>query len=188
MDDSPTRSPSPVGHRVARQFRAVVAAQYGWVATHGGEAIQFVDEDVGSDRSVDQPAEAFAGVFVDDRDDLDGAAVGGGVELEVHRPDLVRCISLRPVGCRARAEAFASATLRHPTGPLRAQALDHLVVDVPALTAGIVIRGPEPTPGMVLRVGPQPPPQLGIRSATVVLTGSRRCVVRFCPVTRQANR
>jgi hypothetical protein len=46
----------PVGHRVAGQFRAVVAAQHGRVATHGGEAVQFVDEDVGGDGSFDEPA------------------------------------------------------------------------------------------------------------------------------------
>ena len=88
----------PVGHRLAGEFGAVVAAQHGRVATRRGEAVEFVDEDVGGDGAVDEAAEAFAGVFVDDGDDLDRAAVGGGVELEVDGPDLVRGISLRPVG------------------------------------------------------------------------------------------
>jgi hypothetical protein len=103
----------PVGHRRAGQFWSVVAAQHTRVATHGGEAIQFVDEVLAGDRPVDQSAEAFAGVFVDDGHDLDGAAVGRGVELEVHGPDLVRRIGLRGALRGGRAETFAAASLRY---------------------------------------------------------------------------
>jgi hypothetical protein len=38
------------------------------------------------DAALDHAAEAFAGVLVDDRDDLDRSAVGAGVELEVGCP------------------------------------------------------------------------------------------------------
>jgi hypothetical protein len=51
--------PGPVGHSGAGQFGAVVAAQYGRVATHGGEAVEFIDEVVAGDRAVDQLAEAL---------------------------------------------------------------------------------------------------------------------------------
>jgi hypothetical protein len=37
------------------------------------------------DAALDHTAEAFAGVLVDDRYDLDRPPIGGGVELEVHR-------------------------------------------------------------------------------------------------------
>jgi hypothetical protein len=49
------------------------------VAAFGGEAVEFVDELVGGNGAFDEPAEAFAGVLVDDGDDLDGSAVGGGL-------------------------------------------------------------------------------------------------------------
>jgi hypothetical protein len=44
----------PVGHRLARQFGAVVAAQHGWVAAGQCEAVQFVDQGVGGDAAPDQ--------------------------------------------------------------------------------------------------------------------------------------
>jgi hypothetical protein len=47
---------------------------------------------VAGDRAVDQAAEAFVGVFVDDRHALDRPAVGGRLELEVDRPYPVRRI------------------------------------------------------------------------------------------------
>lgn len=79
-----------VGHRDARELGAVVAAQHGRVATHGRDAVEFVDEVVAGGGAFDESAEAFAGVFVDDRCDLDRAAVSRGVELEVDGPDRVR--------------------------------------------------------------------------------------------------
>jgi hypothetical protein len=38
------------------------------------------------DTTLDHPTEAFAGVFVDDGDDLDRPPVGGDIELEIRRP------------------------------------------------------------------------------------------------------
>lgn len=85
----------PVGHRDARELGAVVAAQHGRVATHGRDAAEFVDEVVAGDVAFDESAEAFAGVFVDDRCDLDRAAVSRGVEPEVDGPDRVRGVGDR---------------------------------------------------------------------------------------------
>lgn len=61
----------PVGHRLTGQFRAVVAAQHGRVTPVGREPVELVDEVVAGDGAGDQPAEAFAGVLVDDGGDLD---------------------------------------------------------------------------------------------------------------------
>jgi hypothetical protein len=79
----------------------------GWVCpatspctTVDGEAVEFVDQVSSGDVAVDQAAEAFAGVFVHYGHDLDRSAVGGGVELEVHRPHHVRCVCGRRVRCR----------------------------------------------------------------------------------------
>jgi len=93
-----------VGHRGARELGAVVAAQHGRVATHGRDAVEFVDEVVAGDGALDESAEAFAGVFVDDRCDLDRAAVSRGVEPEVDGPDRVR-----GVGDRCPVSAIMSA-------------------------------------------------------------------------------
>ena len=133
------------------------------VATHECEAVECVDEPIAGDGAVDQPAEALAGMFVDDGHDLDRSAVGGGVELEVDRPHTVGCVGLRRVRCRARAQAFASAALRHPPPLFAPEPLDLLVVDIPALATGIVIRGSKPTPWMVFGVLAQPRPQLRVR-------------------------
>ena len=59
--------------------------------------------------------------------------------------------------------AFAASPLRYPQSFFAPKALDLLVIDLPALTAGVVIGGPEPTAGMILGVVAQPVPQRGIR-------------------------
>src|SRR4051794_7619887 len=88
MNDSPTRSPAQSAIAGAGELGSVVAAQHRRVGTRLSDAVEFVDEHVGGDGALDQAAEAFAGVLVDDGHDLDGSAVGGGVELEVDGPDL----------------------------------------------------------------------------------------------------
>src|SRR4029079_607988 len=97
------------------------------------------------DTALDHPAQAFAGVLVDDRDDLDRAAVSGGVELEVHTPHPDGRIGDYGQWCGGAAVAFAPPALRHPKPFLAPKALHLLVIDCPAFRAGIVIRGPEAT-------------------------------------------
>jgi hypothetical protein len=59
------------------------------------------------------PPEAFMGVLVDDRHNLDRRAIGGYIELEVHRPHTAGRIR-DDHGRRGRgAVAFASPPLRH---------------------------------------------------------------------------
>jgi hypothetical protein len=50
------------------------------------EPVELIDQPVAGDGSFDQAAEAFGGVLIDDGDNLDRPAIGGGVELEVDRP------------------------------------------------------------------------------------------------------
>ena len=59
--------------------------------------------------------------------------------------------------------AFAPPPLRHPQPFLAPQPLDLLVIDDPALAAGIVIGGPKPATRMILSVRAQPRPQRRIR-------------------------
>ena len=53
--------------------------------------------------------------------------------------------------------------MRHPQTLLTPKPLDLLVIDVPAFTASLVIRGPKATTRVVLRVLTKPGPQRGIR-------------------------
>lgn len=154
----------PVGHSVAGQFGSVVASQDGRVAaTLGGDAVEFGAEVLAGDVALDQTTQALAGVFVDDGGDLDRAPVGGGVELEVHRPDPVGGISGRHVGGGRGAVTFTAAPLRNAQPFRTPKTLNLLVIDDPAFTAGIVVGRPETTARMVLGVLAQPVPQGGVR-------------------------
>ena len=66
------------------------------------------------DAALNHPTEAFAGVFVDDRDDLDRPSIGGGIELEVHRPHLVGRIGAHLWRRGGGAMTFTAPPLRHP--------------------------------------------------------------------------
>jgi hypothetical protein len=125
----------------------MVAAQHGRVAAPGGDAVQFVEEVLSGHGALDQAAEAFAGLLVHDGHDLDRSPVGGGVELEVDGPHPVRCVRLRRVRCRARPQPLASPLLRHWQAFLAPPPLDLLVVDVPALVAGVVVGVANPRRG-----------------------------------------
>ncbi len=72
--------------------------------------------------------------------------------------------------------AFGASALRYPKSLFPPQALDLLVIRVPAFTTGIVIRGPKPPPGMVLGVLAQPRPHSGVG----ILWGRRRRFVALC--------
>src|SRR4029079_7218069 len=114
------------------------------------------------DAALDHPTEALAGVLIDDGCDLDRPPVGGDVELEVHRPHPVWRVR-GPLFLRGGAAvAFAASSLRHSQAFLTPKALDLLVIDNPALAAGVMVSGPEPATGMILGVVPEPRPQGGI--------------------------
>ena len=52
-------SAGPVGHGLAGQLGAIVAAQHGRVAAPGGDAVQFVEEVLSGNGALDQAAEAL---------------------------------------------------------------------------------------------------------------------------------
>jgi len=58
--------------------------------------------------------------------------------------------SARRVRCRARPQPLASPLLRHSQAFLASQPLDLLVIDVPALVAGVVVGVAESAPRMIL--------------------------------------
>jgi hypothetical protein len=71
------------------QLRAVVGAQIGRGAALGGKALEDRDGLLGVDRAADLDRQRLAGELVDDVEELQLAAVLGGVVLEVERPDVV---------------------------------------------------------------------------------------------------
>lgn len=95
----------------------------------------------------DLDRERLPGVLVDDVEQLEDAAVGGLLELEVQRPYLVRPLGGLPLrGHRRVAEALPFAPAgRHPQPFLPPQPGYPLGVDVPAF-------------GAQQRVGPPMPP------------------------------
>ena len=77
-------------HGVRHELGAVVEAHVVRRPVFEGQAIQDIDDAVGVDGAIDFDREGFAGELVDYVQHLHGAAIGGRVELEVHRPDHVR--------------------------------------------------------------------------------------------------
>ena len=74
-------SPRPVGHCTTSQFRSIVTPQHSGIdTTHGGETVEFADQMLAGDAAINHPAEALAGVLIDDGHDLDRSPVGGDVD------------------------------------------------------------------------------------------------------------
>jgi hypothetical protein len=140
----------PVCHCTTSQFRSIVTPQHGGIdTTRGGETVEFADQMLAGDAAINHPAEALAGVLIDDGHDLDRPPVGGDVELEIHRPHPVGPIRGHRVRHRRATVAFTASPLRHPQPFLTPKPLNLLMIDQPALTAGIVIGRSEPATRMI---------------------------------------
>ncbi len=88
-------------------------------------------------RAVDLDRQGFAGELVDHVQHLEGAAVGGGVELEIHRPHHVRSDRAhRPDRDADPGEALLAAPLRHTQAFVAPQAADPFVVHRSGLHGG----------------------------------------------------
>ncbi|SLH51958.1 Uncharacterised protein [Mycobacteroides abscessus subsp. abscessus] len=95
-----------------------------------GQAVENVNHAIGVDDAVDVDRQGFAGELVDHVEHFDGSAVGGGVELEVHRPDHVRPDwAHRPNRGPDSGEPFLPAALGNSQPLLAPQAADAFVVD-----------------------------------------------------------
>lgn len=75
--------------------------------------------------------------------------------------------------------AFAAAALRYSKPFFAPKALQLLVIDCPAFSAGVVMRRSEPTPGVVLGVLAEPGSQGGIG---IPCRGRHDCVSLGCAV------
>ena len=138
--------PAPVGHRVGDELRAVVEAHERRRASREHEPVEGGDHLVGVDGAVHDDGGALAGVLVDDVQQLEEPAVDGGVELEVERPQGVGGDGAHGSDRGAdHAVGLLALPIRHLQALLTPQALDPLVVGLPALPAGGLGR-PAPTP------------------------------------------
>src|SRR6218665_834927 len=90
-----------------------------------------VGEPVSGEGAFHEPADAFAGVFIDDGADLDRSALLVGIELEIDCPDRVRLGRCGRVEGRG-TDAFAAPTPRAPQALLPPEPLDLLMIDAPA--------------------------------------------------------
>src|SRR5690625_1819792 len=139
------------------------------------QCFQVVEEVVGGDGPFDQSADAFAGVFIHDRADLEHFALLTDIELEIHGPHHIGCIRSRSVDCGG-AHSFASATLGHSESFFTPQALYFLVVDVPSFSPCIMVSAAISPAWVVCGVLAQPGTQRLVRiSHGVLVQGSAPC-------------
>ena len=72
------------------QLRTVVAADERWCGVEAGELLQHCHHVLRLAAPPHPDGQAEAAVLLDHVEELEPAAVSGGVELEVHGPDLMR--------------------------------------------------------------------------------------------------
>ncbi len=84
--------------------------------------------------------------------------------------------------------AFALSPLWHAEVFLTPKPSNFLVIDDPALAAGVMVSGTKTAAGTLLGVGPQPLPQGGVRIGGSPRDGLVALGGAVLPVTRQANR
>src|SRR5918993_1147470 len=139
--------PTPVGNGVSDELGTIVEPDEPRRATSRGEAVEGGDHGVGVDGAIDDDRRALARVLVDDVEQLEGAAVDGDVELEVHRPQSVRADRAhRPDVGADPGEPLLAALVGHLQAFVTPQAPDPLVVEVPARLAGVLGRPSPPPP------------------------------------------
>src|SRR5699024_1624491 len=79
----------PIGDRGGNELSPVITAQYYWSAALDDEFFQVVNGAICGDGTFDQSADAFAGVFIHDRADLECFALLTNIELKIHGPRLL---------------------------------------------------------------------------------------------------
>src|SRR5699024_10181759 len=157
------------------ELRSIVAAQHRRSAALDNEFFEVVDESVCRDGSFDESADAFAGVFIHDRADLECFALLTDIELEIYCPHHIGRVRRRRLDCGG-AHSFASTTLWHSESFFTPQALNFLVIDVPSFAASIMVSTTISPAWVVCGVLAQPGTQRLVRiSHGVVVQGSAPC-------------
>ena len=111
---------APVAQRPGDELGPVVHPQMRRRAPLGDERVDDRDDIVGSAVASDAHGQRLAGVLVDDVAQLDPAAVGGLVELEVNRPHMIRSGRPQQRPAARRPGSFAFARAPAGAGPRRA--------------------------------------------------------------------
>jgi len=146
---------------VGDELGAIVEAHEVRCTPLQGKAVKGGHDPVGVDGALHDDGGALPGVLVDDVEQLEGAAIGGGVELEVHRPKSVGGDGPhRPHGGGDATVGLLALAIGHLQAFLPPQALDALVVDAPALPPGLLGRSAPSPSRPLLGERPQPRPQL----------------------------
>lgn len=151
---------APVRHGVGDELRSVVEAHVDRGAPLAGETLEAVDDVIGVDGAVHVDGQALPAVLVDHVQQLQLAAIGGLVELEVHRPHHVRPDRAhRPDRLADAPQRLLPLAVGHPQALFPPQAVDPLPVGLPARFPGFCGR-PAPSPaGTFPGELPQPGPQ-----------------------------
>ena len=90
VGDRDSAEAAPVLQRLGGQLGAVVAADVGGgAAPPFDDSFERLDSVVRGDATSRWDGQCFAGVLVGDRQDLDWPTIGGAVDEEVERPDLI---------------------------------------------------------------------------------------------------
>jgi hypothetical protein len=104
----------------------------------------------------------FAGVLVDDVQQLQRATIDGRVELEVERPKDVRSDRTHRTNCDAdTAVRLLPLAIRHFQSFLTPEAMHSLVVDLPAVATELLRGAPPAPPRSPSREPAQPRAELG---------------------------
>ena len=145
------------------EFGPVVAADERWGWVEAGELLQHRHDVFGLAAPAHPDGQAETAVLVDHVEELEPPAIGRGVELEVHRPDLVRVLSLVT---SHRAVSRSCPLLLAGGGPLEAllapEPVHPLVVYRPAFSPQQAV-GHAPAPADVLSCDlAETMPQLGL--------------------------
>ena len=143
--------PAPVRDGMSDELRTIVKPEIHGIATLAGDLVQDCNDVIGVDRAVDHGGKCFPRELVDDVQNLDRPAVRGLVELEVGRPDDIRCDRAHlPDEHTESSEAFLSLFVRNSQPLFSPKTMDALVVDSPALLSSLA-RGASPAPAGTAR-------------------------------------
>ena len=125
-----------------------------WRAPVGDQVVQDVDEVISGAAAPHPHRERFTGVLVDDVGQLQPPAIGGLVELEVDRPDVIGPLGTQPLGGAGRDTAAFADPDRSAQALLAPQPLHALVVDPGPRLAGLPAQHPPHHPPAPPRMRP----------------------------------
>lgn len=135
---------------------------------------------------VDDSSQTFPGVFVHDGEDIERFTRNDQIELEIDGPHVTFFLSNHCWGCQP-TNSLPTPFHDYPKSYFSPEALNHLVMDLPAVPASIHLGPPIPPPGMAAGIVTQPSSQSPVWVVRRISLWSRRKADRFSPTRRQAS-